>query len=72
MINGLPYNPYAQKTVEKLHNTIRNILLAIYLVNIQSFNIEFSIIKVINIYNNSNHKTTKFSLNEIVLKKYLK
>ena len=65
MINGLPYNPKSQGSVEWTHSTIRNSLLSIYLENINDFNIEASLIKVMNIYNKSIHKITKYTLNEV-------
>ena len=75
MINGSPYNPHSQGTVERLHNTIRNMLLTFYLENTENFDIEFSLKKVMNSYNNSVHKTTKYTPNEIyfiiITKKYL-
>ena len=50
LINGLPYNPRSQGIIERLHLTIRNNLLAIYLEEINSFNIESSLHKVMNNY----------------------
>ena len=57
-------NPRSQGAVEHIHTTIRNVLLSIFLENINSFNLETSIIKVMNIYNRKIHKTTKYTPNE--------
>ena len=65
LINGLPYNPRSQGIVERLHLTIRNNLLAIYLEEINSFNIESSLHKVVNNYNKSIHNVTQFSPYEV-------
>ena len=52
MINGLPYNPRAQGAVERIHITIRNSLLSMFLENINEFNLENSLVRAVNIYNN--------------------
>ena len=65
IINGLPYNPRSQGAVERIHITVRNQLLALYLENIVEFNLETAIVKVMNIYNKAIHKVTKYSPNEI-------
>ena len=51
--------------MERIHITIRNSLLSIFLENIHEFNIETALRKVMNIYNKTNHRITKFSPNEI-------
>ena len=68
MINGLPYNPRSQGAVERIHNTIRNGLLTIFLENTNEFNLEKDLIKYMNIYNKSVHQTTKFSPYEVFYK----
>ena len=65
MVNGLPYNPRFQGTVERIHITLRNSLLSLYLENINSFDIENALFKTMNIYNKSIHRITKFSPNEV-------
>ena len=65
IINGLPYNPRSQGIVEKIHLTIRNSLLAIYLEDINEFNLETSLHKVMNNYNKSIHNVTLFSPYEV-------
>ena len=65
MINSLPYNPHAQGSVERLHFTIRNMLLSEYIENYSNFNIEYSLDNVMNIYNQLVNRTTKYSPNEI-------
>ena len=65
MINFSPYNPHSQGTIERLNNTIRNMLLTCYLENTDNFDIEFSLKKVMNSYNHPVHKTTKYNPNEI-------
>ena len=45
LINGLPYNPRSQGGVERIHITIRNSLLALYLENSIDFNLELSLKK---------------------------
>lgn len=44
-------------------------LLSLYLENIKEFNIEIALKKVMNIYNNTFHKTIKFSPNEVFYNK---
>lgn len=65
MVNGLPYNPRSQGTVERIHITIRNSLLSLYLENINSFDIENALFKTMNVYNKSIHRITKFSPIEV-------
>ena len=65
IITGLPYNPRSQGAVERIHVTIRNSLLSIFLENINEFHLEHSLKKVINIYNRTVHRVTKFTPNEI-------
>ena len=65
LINGCPYNPRSQGAVERIHNTIRNIMLGIFLDDINNFNLENALLKAVNIYNNNIHRITKFSPNEI-------
>ena len=75
MIHGLPYNPRSQGSVERIYLTIGNALLSIYLENINSFDLEFALSKVMNNYNNIVHSITKFTPNEIfltIMKIYLK
>ena len=56
MINGLPYNPRWQGSVERIHITIRNSLLSLYLENINAFNLEKSLKKTMNVYNKTIHR----------------
>lgn len=65
LVNGAPYNPRAQGVVERIHITIRNSLLSIFLENLKEFNIERALKKVMNIYNKTKHRITKFTPNEI-------
>ena len=59
LIKGMPYNPYSQGVVERAHRIVRNSLICEYLEDISSFNIENSLKKVINLYNNTVHLTNK-------------
>ena len=65
IINGLPYNPRSEGIVERIHLAIRNSLLAIYLEDINTFNLETSLYKVMNNYNKSIHNVTLFSPFEV-------
>ena len=65
MINGRPYNPRAQGAVERIHITIRNSLLSMFLENINKFNLENSLVRAVNIYNKTIHRITKHTPNEI-------
>ena len=62
----MPYNPRAQGIFEIIHLTIRNNLLPNYLENINSFNLEASLHKVMKNYNKSIHNVTLFSPYEII------
>ena len=44
-------------------------LLSLYLENTKEFNIKIALKKVMNIYNNTFHKTIKFSPNEVFYNK---
>ena len=48
---------------------MRNALLSLFLENINSFNLETSLIKVMNVYNKSIHKTAKHSPYEVFYSK---
>ena len=68
MSNGLPYNPRSQGAVKRIHNTIRNGLLAIFLENTNEFNLEKALIKYMNIYNKSDIKLQNLVLMKFFIK----
>ena len=65
LINGHRYNPRSKRAVERIHTSIKNILLGIFLNDINDFNIEIALLKAVNIYNNNIHRITKYSPNKI-------
>ncbi len=65
LINLKPYNPHSQDTVEKVHKTVKAMLICKYLENKQKFNLENSLKLVVDVYNDTKHRTTLFTPNEI-------
>ena len=65
LINGSPYSPHSQGAVERIYYTIRNMLLCIFLEDQEHFNLEKSLIKVMNSYNKTVHKVTIYTPNEV-------
>ena len=59
-IKWRPYNPKSQEIVERVHRTVRNGLICIYLENKDKFNLKNSLKKLVFIYNNSTHRTTLY------------
>lgn len=59
-IRGKPYNPHSHGVCQRVHRTIRNGLICKYLENKKAFNIENALKFVVNTYNNTTHRTTKF------------
>ena len=58
-VHGKPYNPHSNGVVERVNRTIKNLLICKYLENIKNFDLVNSLKNLINVINNSKHRTTK-------------
>ena len=58
-MRGKPYNPHSQGVVEMVHGSVRTGLIYNYLENKKNYDINKSLIQVLNAYNNVVHSTTK-------------
>ena len=65
MINGAPYSPQSQGIVERIHTTIRQALLSKFLDDQTNFDIKKDLSIIMNIYNNSVHRITRHTPNEV-------
>ena len=62
IIRGRPYNPHSQGSVERLHQTLKKAIFAIYSENKKKkFNIKDAILTVCNNYNNKKHSATGYT-----------
>ena len=59
MIHGSAYHPQSQEAVEKFNDNIISKLRYLKLENKDSFNVEESLEKVVNIYNKTTHSVIK-------------
>ena len=58
-MHGKLYNPHSQGIVERVHRTVRNGLISLFLENESKFNLSEALKKVVNTYNNTAHRTIK-------------
>ena len=65
LIKGKPYNQHSQGTVERVHKTVKTMLICKYLENKQKFNLENSLKLMVDIYNDTKYRTTLYKPNEI-------
>ena len=65
LINGSPYSPHSQGTVERIHREILKGLLYILINILKNFNLKKSLKVVMNNYNNNIHCVTNYTPNEI-------
>ena len=64
-INGIPYYPHSQGTIERFHYTIKKYLAKEFISNdYQKFNFSEVRIKVMNFYNNKNHRLIGMTPNQ--------
>ena len=56
---GRPYNLKSQGVVEKIHSILRKALLCRFIENPINFNLSEALNKVMVVYNNTFHNTTK-------------
>ena len=64
-INGIPYYPHSQGTIERFHYTIKKYLAKEFISNgYQKLNFSEVRIKVMNFYNNKNHSLIRMTPNQ--------
>ena len=65
LVNGKPYNPHSQGTVERVHQTIKTMLICKFLENKKYFDILSSLNYVVSVYNDTKHRSTLYKPNEV-------
>ena len=68
-IHGKPYNPHSQGTVERVHKTVKTMLICKYLENPNSFDIYKNLDIVVSVYTNTKHRTTFYKPIEVFYSK---
>ena len=61
MINGRPYNPHSQGSVERLHQTFKKAIFSFYNENKDNFNLKETIIIICDNYNSRKHSATQYT-----------
>ena len=62
-IKGAPYNPHSQGVVERLHQTLKDLLYCIFIENTENFDLKELLEIDLKKYNNHIHTSTKYKTN---------